>query len=118
MIQGVCQKPVTIDQLVRRVGNWIEYEKHLWLCAHICVYRYMLYDKQYYPDWQKLKVLSPGKTFEVTFNKTGNYQYQCMLHPFMRGNVKVGVPDTAALESSTAGAPKANVTQGNEQIDE
>ena len=78
----------------------------------------MLYDKQYYPDWQKLKVLSPGITFEVTFNKTGNYQYQCMLHPFMRGNVKVGVPDTAALESSTAGAPKANVTQGNEQIDE
>lgn len=41
-----------------------------------------------------------------------------MLHPFMRGNIIVGVPDTAALESSTAGAPKANVTQGNEQIDE
>jgi len=76
------------------------------------------YNKQYCPDWQTLRVLSPGKTFEVTFNKTGSNQYQCLLHPFMRGNVIVGVPDAASLESSTAGAPKANVTQGNEQIDE
>jgi nitrite reductase (NO-forming) len=46
-------------------------------------------------------LLSPGKTFEVTFDKSGSYHYQCMLHPFMRGVVMVGLSNTATFESST-----------------
>jgi len=60
--------------------------------------------------------LSPGQTFEVTFDKTGNYHYQCMLHPFMRGNVMIGVSNTSTLESNTAELSNTTVTQGNEQI--
>jgi len=30
-----------------------------------------------------------GATFEVTFDDSGNYDYFCMVHPWMQGNVKV-----------------------------
>ena len=62
-------------------------------------------------------LLSTGETFEVTFDKAGNYHYQCTLHPFMRGNVLVGISNTTTLESSTNDLSNANVTQGDEQIE-
>jgi len=30
-----------------------------------------------------------GATFEVTFDDSGNYDYFCMVHPWMQGNVQV-----------------------------
>ena len=30
-----------------------------------------------------------GTTFEVTFDNKGNYDYFCMVHPWMTGDVKV-----------------------------
>ena len=46
-------------------------------------------------------LLSQGQNFEVTFNKTGVYPYQCMLHPFMTGNVNVGINASAASEPAS-----------------
>jgi len=57
--------------------------------------------------------LSPGQTFKFTFNKTGNYYYQCALHPFMRGNVLVGISNSDTLETYTSELSNANVIRGN-----
>ncbi len=63
------------------------------------------------------ELLSPGKTFEVTFDKTGNYHYQCMLHPFMRGAVMVGLSNTTTLENNIADLSNANATLEDKQIE-
>jgi len=30
-----------------------------------------------------------GTTFEVTFDESGSYDYFCMVHPWMTGNIQV-----------------------------
>jgi hypothetical protein len=54
-------------------------------------------------------VLAPGKTFSVTFHKTGTYIYYCMIHGYavMHGKVTV-LPfavATATLPGATVGKP-------------
>ena len=39
-------------------------------------------------------LIAPGKTFEFTFTKEGEYDYHCDPHPHMRGTVKI-VPNFA-----------------------
>lgn len=34
-------------------------------------------------------ILSQGQTFSYTFNETGTFEYQCHIHPNMRGKVIV-----------------------------
>ena len=34
-------------------------------------------------------VMAKGKTFQHTFDKTGEFDYHCTLHPFMTGKVTV-----------------------------
>jgi len=34
-------------------------------------------------------LLMGGKIYEFTFNKDGDYDYFCVLHPWMKGNVLV-----------------------------
>jgi len=34
-------------------------------------------------------LLMAGETFEFTFNEAGKYDYFCMVHPWMTGNVNV-----------------------------
>ena len=34
-------------------------------------------------------ILSPGDTYEFTFTDAGNYDYYCILHPWMIGTVNV-----------------------------
>lgn len=34
-------------------------------------------------------LIGPGKTFDFTFTKTGDYAYHCVPHPFMKGKVSV-----------------------------
>jgi plastocyanin len=36
------------------------------------------------------KVLKKGDSYTFTFNKAGNYSYECSIHPYMKGTVKVG----------------------------
>lgn len=35
------------------------------------------------------KVIEPGQTFKFTFRKVGTYDYFCVLHPWMQGQVIV-----------------------------
>ncbi|MCZ7399530.1 MAG: cupredoxin family copper-binding protein [Candidatus Methanoperedens sp.] len=34
-------------------------------------------------------ILSPGQTYSFTFNDTGTFEYQCHIHPTMKGKVIV-----------------------------
>ena len=34
-------------------------------------------------------IVMSGNSFEVTFDKAGSYDYFCMVHPWMTGNVNV-----------------------------
>lgn len=34
-------------------------------------------------------LFGPGKTFEVTFNQRGSFDYQCMVHPWKKGRIVV-----------------------------
>ena len=54
-------------------------------------------------------LLSQGQNFEVTFNKTGVYPYQCMLHPFMTGSVNVGVNASASETASNASSVRSAI---------
>jgi plastocyanin len=33
--------------------------------------------------------ITPGSTYNFTFNKTGSFQYHCSIHPSMRGTIVV-----------------------------
>ncbi len=54
-------------------------------------------------------LLSQGQNFKVTFNKIGVYPYQCMLHPFMTGNVNVGVNAFASETASNTSAVRNTI---------
>jgi plastocyanin len=59
-------------------------------------------------------LLSQGQNFKVTFNKTGVYPYQCMLHPFMTGNVNVGI-NTSASETASNASSVRNAIEPKDQ---
>lgn len=66
-------------------------------------------------------LLSQDESFTVTYNKTGSYPYQCILHPFMTGNVIVvaesNISSTkTANKLSTAADNNNNIKQPKEQI--
>ena len=44
-------------------------------------------------------LLVTGKSFEFTFNKSGTYDYYCMVHPWMNGIVHVGNYSVTSSES-------------------
>jgi plastocyanin len=69
--------------------------------------------------------LSQGESFTVSYNNTGSYPYQCILHPFMTGNVIVVVesnissPETAETANklpTSATDNNNNIKQSKEQI--
>jgi len=40
-------------------------------------------------DSFKSEILSSGKTFTVTFDRAGTFDYHCLIHPSMKGTIKV-----------------------------
>ena len=60
-------------------------------------------------------LLSQGQSFEVTYNKTGVYPYQCILHPFMTGNVNVGINNTSASETASNASSVRNTIESKDQ---
>jgi plastocyanin len=72
-------------------------------------------------------LFSQGERFTVNYNKTGSYPYQCILHPFMTGNVIVvaesNISSTETAEtanqlsaSATDNNNNNNIKQPKEQI--
>lgn len=53
------------------------------------------------------RAFGPGQTFKVTFSNPGTFPYICFIHPYMAGNVTVGLPGV-----SVAAGPVPDVLQG------
>ena len=56
-------------------------------------------------------ILMPGKTFSFTFKNAGSYSYICVLHPWMKGAVKV-TGTTTSSDSSKPATPKDSDKDG------
>ena len=59
------------------------------------------------PSMFDSKTLFPGQTFQNSFNKAGTYDYYCTIHPFMKGQIIVGVSAKSGntVGTGTAGSP-------------
>jgi len=57
-------------------------------------------------DGLKSSTLSNGNTYSFTFNNPGTYNYECTIHPFMTGSVKV--TDRSSGSNSSGNSPSGN----------
>jgi plastocyanin len=44
-------------------------------------------------------LLNPGESFSFTFNEAGVYEYECTIHPGMRGTINVQSAESPPQES-------------------
>ena len=51
--------------------------------------------------------MAPGTTFRFTFEKSGNYDYFCVLHQFMRGEISVS-PNSVSYDDRTSSSNNNN----------